>query len=65
VYGGALESPSGSSAARAAWWLPRWLDRTLPNLDIEGAKLRRLPGSQPSAAQPAPADPQAMATLPI
>jgi RND superfamily putative drug exporter len=25
----------------AAWWIPRWLDRILPNLDIEGAKLER------------------------
>jgi RND superfamily putative drug exporter len=25
---------------RAAWWLPRWLDRALPNVDIEGEKLR-------------------------
>jgi RND superfamily putative drug exporter len=24
-----------------AWWLPRWLDRVLPNLDIEGAQLTR------------------------
>jgi putative drug exporter of the RND superfamily len=24
---------------RAAWWLPRWLDRILPNVDVEGAKL--------------------------
>ncbi|TDD72152.1 MMPL family transporter [Actinomadura darangshiensis] len=23
----------------AAWWLPRWLNRLLPNLDIEGATL--------------------------
>ncbi|XEC94557.1 MMPL family transporter [Paenibacillus tarimensis] len=22
-----------------AWWLPRWLDRMLPNLDVEGDKL--------------------------
>ncbi|MEU2208488.1 MMPL family transporter [Streptomyces hygroscopicus] len=22
-----------------AWWLPRWLDRLLPNLDMEGTKL--------------------------
>jgi RND superfamily putative drug exporter len=22
-----------------AWWLPRWLDRLLPNLDVEGAAL--------------------------
>ena len=26
---------------RAAWWLPRWLDRRLPNLDIEGESLQR------------------------
>jgi RND superfamily putative drug exporter len=25
---------------RAAWWLPRWLDRLLPNVDVEGEKLR-------------------------
>ena len=24
-----------------AWWLPRWLDRALPNLDIEGENLTR------------------------
>jgi len=24
-----------------AWWLPRWLDRLLPDLDIEGEKLGR------------------------
>ncbi|MGH3681230.1 MAG: MMPL family transporter, partial [Natronosporangium sp.] len=23
-----------------AWWLPRWLDRLLPNVDVEGDKLR-------------------------
>ncbi|WP_061290486.1 MMPL family transporter [Herbidospora cretacea] len=25
---------------RSAWWLPRWLDRILPDLDVEGEKLR-------------------------
>ncbi|MEJ3747669.1 MMPL family transporter [Actinomycetes bacterium KLBMP 9797] len=25
---------------RHAWWLPRWLDRVLPNVDVEGEKLR-------------------------
>ncbi|MDR1825594.1 MAG: MMPL family transporter [Bifidobacteriaceae bacterium] len=25
----------------AAWWLPRWLDRLLPSVDVEGAKLER------------------------
>jgi RND superfamily putative drug exporter len=24
-----------------AWWIPRWLDRILPDLDVEGAGLRR------------------------
>ncbi|WP_010525093.1 MMPL family transporter [Nesterenkonia sp. F] len=26
---------------RAAWWLPRWLDRMLPDVDVEGAALER------------------------
>jgi RND superfamily putative drug exporter len=25
----------------AAWWLPRWLDRVLPDVDVEGASLER------------------------
>ncbi|MET3769459.1 RND superfamily putative drug exporter [Marisediminicola sp. UYEF4] len=25
---------------RSAWWLPNWLSRTLPNMDIEGESLR-------------------------
>ncbi len=25
----------------AAWWLPRWLDRLIPNVDVEGAALER------------------------
>ncbi|MDG4827317.1 MMPL family transporter [Asanoa sp. WMMD1127] len=29
-----------SLLGRGAWWLPRWLDRALPNVDIEGEKLR-------------------------
>ena len=24
-----------------AWWLPRWLDRLLPNVDVEGERLER------------------------
>jgi RND superfamily putative drug exporter len=24
-----------------AWWLPRWLDRALPDVDIEGSRLER------------------------
>src|SRR5690606_556485 len=26
---------------RSAWWIPRWLDRILPNVDVEGASLER------------------------
>ena len=26
---------------RATWWIPRWLDRILPTLDIEGTKLEK------------------------
>jgi RND superfamily putative drug exporter len=33
---------------RSAWWLPRWLDRLLPDLDIEGARLAEArPAVQP------------------
>ncbi|MGO1315533.1 MAG: MMPL family transporter [Cellulomonadaceae bacterium] len=28
-------------AGDAAWWLPRWLDRLLPDVDVEGAALER------------------------
>jgi putative drug exporter of the RND superfamily len=27
-------------AGRAAWWLPKWLDKRLPDIDIEGEGLR-------------------------
>ncbi|GLI02364.1 MMPL family transporter [Phytohabitans aurantiacus] len=43
---------------KAAWWLPRWLDKLLPNVDVEGEKLRhKLDDPQPDtpALQPAPA----------
>ncbi|WP_316741997.1 MMPL family transporter [Streptomyces sp. MK7] len=32
---------------RRAWWLPKWLDRALPNVDVEGEGLRTGPGSGP------------------
>jgi putative drug exporter of the RND superfamily len=32
---------------RSAWWLPRWLDRLLPNVDVEGTKLRKRLGPVP------------------
>lgn len=28
-----------------AWWLPRWLDRILPNVDVEGSSLQRDTGA--------------------
>ncbi|MFD9327191.1 MMPL family transporter [Streptomyces sp. NPDC060065] len=28
-------------AGRGAWWLPAWLDRILPDLDVEGSSLRK------------------------
>ncbi|MFK0044966.1 MMPL family transporter [Streptomyces sp. NPDC090741] len=36
-----------------AWWLPRWLDRLLPNVDVEGESLRKhLEGSAESPEGP-------------
>ncbi|MFD7894253.1 MMPL family transporter [Streptomyces sp. NPDC059743] len=38
---------------RKAWWLPRWLDRALPNVDVEGEALRkRLGGTAGSDGGP-------------
>jgi RND superfamily putative drug exporter len=37
---------------RAAWWLPAWLNRLLPNVDVEGEALRHQfdqPAEQPAA----------------
>ncbi len=31
---------------KKAWWLPGWLDRILPDVDVEGAKLTAAPGPQ-------------------
>ena len=36
-----------------AWWLPRWLDRALPNVDIEGEGLRAHLEEQPVKVDPA------------
>ncbi|MFI8005569.1 MMPL family transporter [Streptomyces sp. NPDC086010] len=33
---------------RRAWWLPRWLDRILPNVDVEGEGLRKDVSGGPS-----------------
>ncbi|MFD0060783.1 MULTISPECIES: MMPL family transporter [unclassified Streptomyces] len=36
---------------KSAWWLPRWLDKLLPNMDVEGEKLHKTltPSSSPAA----------------
>ncbi|MEJ8282659.1 MMPL family transporter [Curtobacterium citreum] len=34
---------------QSAWWFPKWLDRIVPDVDVEGAKLER---SHPVAGQP-------------
>jgi RND superfamily putative drug exporter len=31
-----------SVIGKAAWYLPKWLDKLLPDVDVEGAKLERL-----------------------
>jgi RND superfamily putative drug exporter len=36
----------------AAWWLPKWLDRILPNVDVEGASLERTHPIHPTDTEP-------------
>ncbi|TLP79013.1 MMPL family transporter [Nesterenkonia sphaerica] len=33
----------------ASWWLPKWLDAILPNVDVEGAQLQRDPQASSSS----------------
>jgi len=40
-------------AGERAWWLPRWLEARLPNLDVEGDKLVR--SLEAGASEPEPA----------
>ena len=35
-----------------AWWLPRWLDRILPNIDVEGEKLGARTAPTPPSEEP-------------
>jgi RND superfamily putative drug exporter len=37
-------------AGDRAWWLPRWLERILPDVDVEGAKLERRHGHDAEVA---------------
>ncbi|MFK0156806.1 MMPL family transporter [Streptomyces sp. NPDC090499] len=36
---------------KRAWWLPKWLDRALPNVDVEGEGLRALSGEDAGAGK--------------
>jgi RND superfamily putative drug exporter len=36
-----------------AWWMPRWLDRVLPDLDVEGDRLAATFEQQDQPAHPA------------
>ncbi|MEU5611288.1 MMPL family transporter [Streptomyces sparsogenes] len=36
---------------KSAWWLPRWLDKVLPNVDVEGEGLRKQLGPDPEAGR--------------
>ncbi|BCB74525.1 MMPL family transporter [Phytohabitans flavus] len=42
---------------RAGWWLPRWLDRLLPDVDVEGQRLERRPDPLPEPYVP-PREPE-------
>ncbi|KFF59692.1 RND transporter [Cryobacterium sp. MLB-32] len=47
----------------AAWWMPKWLDRILPNVDVEGAALERShPGAFAGELKP---EPQVVATTSV
>ncbi|MGP4012742.1 MMPL family transporter [Streptomyces sp. 4N124] len=39
-----------------AWWLPKWLDRLLPNVDVEGEALTRRPETEQADPEPEAAD---------
>ena len=39
-------------AGKAAWWIPRWADRFLPKIDIEGAGASEAAGANPAKRGP-------------
>ncbi|USQ86629.1 MMPL family transporter [Streptomyces phaeoluteigriseus] len=41
-------------AGLGAWWLPVWLDRILPDPDVEGTSLRKAPAPAPDHKEPQP-----------
>lgn len=40
-------------AGHHAWWLPAWLDRALPDLDVEGTRFQKTPQTQHKEPEPA------------
>ncbi|GLY16694.1 membrane protein [Kineosporia sp. NBRC 101677] len=34
-----------------AWWLPKWMDRIIPDIDVEGAKLERAHSAPPQETE--------------
>ncbi|WP_416957675.1 MMPL family transporter [Streptomyces sp. Agncl-13] len=40
-------------AGRGAWWLPGWLDRILPDLDVEGSSLQKAVPADRAEPEPA------------
>jgi RND superfamily putative drug exporter len=42
---------------KAAWWMPRWLDRTLPKVDVEGEALTHQSAIAPAHDDPAAREP--------
>ncbi|MGI5338428.1 MMPL family transporter [Streptomyces sp. CA-181903] len=42
---------------KAAWWLPSWLDKALPNVDVEGEGLRKQLAAPSGAAEDRAGDP--------
>ncbi|WP_405533867.1 MMPL family transporter [Streptomyces sp. NBC_00075] len=43
---------------KSAWWLPKWLDRALPNVDVEGERLRTQDQHQSENTQAPSNEPQ-------
>jgi RND superfamily putative drug exporter len=49
---------------KAAWWCPRWLDRVIPRLDIEGRALEQRLAEEPAASGDVTRSPGAERTPP-
>jgi len=46
----------------SAWWIPKWLDRILPDVDVEGASLQRLHPHHGKHAAPVDGEPDGSPT---